>query len=203
MSRSRTNSQSNPAQNRSGDYPNPAPKLSTIIPVLPAQMSYEARWRNATLESYWMPAGKHSDFHFDHYVVGIRCTQSYQIEMKVDGVANGRWQTLAQFNGAITLFPAHYSCSAHWQQPFESIMLNLKSDLLTDNATEVLGVDQVELLPQVLLDDPLIFQIAQALKADLESRRPGGRLYAETMTSTLAAHLVRNYPLTSPSLFIV
>ncbi|MBI4781622.1 MAG: helix-turn-helix transcriptional regulator [Oscillatoriophycideae cyanobacterium NC_groundwater_1537_Pr4_S-0.65um_50_18] len=57
----------------------------------------------------------------------------------------------------------------------------------------MLAVDQVELLPGVSLKDPLILQIALALKADLESRRPGGRLYAETLTKALAVHILRNY----------
>ena len=49
------------------------------------------------------------------------------------------------------------------------------------------------LLPQKPLYDPLILQIGLALKADLESHRPGGRLYAETMATALAVHLLRNY----------
>jgi len=48
-------------------------------------------------------------------------------------------------------------------------MLNLKPDLLTRNAAELLAVDQVEFPPQTLLHDPLIRQI------------------------TLAVHLLKNY----------
>ncbi len=193
MSRSRTNSQSNSAQSQPGDDPDPAPKLSDILAASPTQTSYEARWRNATLESYCVQAGENSEFCIDHCAIGICCGQSFQVEMKMDGVANGRWQTLTQFNGAVNLFPTHHSCSARWQQPYEAIMLNLKPDLLTHTAAEFLGVEQVELLPRTSLYDPLILQIVLALKADLESRRPGGRLYAETLTNALAVHLVRNY----------
>jgi AraC family transcriptional regulator len=140
-----------------------------------------------------MPTGETPEFSLDYYFIGICYGQGFQPELKIDGVANGQWQKLAYFNGCTTLIPMHHSSCGRWQQPSEAIMLNLKSDLLTDRAAELLGVDQVELLPRVLLDDPLILQIALALKADLESRRPGGRLYAETLTNTLAAHLVRNY----------
>lgn len=113
--------------------------------------------------------------------------------MKMDGIANGRWQRQPHFYGGILLYPMHHFCSARFQQSFECMLLSLNSDLLTDTAAELLAVDQVELLPRVSLDDSLILQIALALKADLESRRPGGRLYAETLTNALAVLLLRNY----------
>jgi AraC family transcriptional regulator len=140
-----------------------------------------------------MPAGENPEFCLDHYVIAIYCGQGIKVESKVEGIANRRWQKLTHFDGAITLIPMHHSCWSRWQQPFEAIVLNLKPDLLTHSAAELLAVDQVELLPGNLLDDPLILQIGLALKADLESRRPGGRLYAETLTNALAVHLVRNY----------
>jgi len=193
MSRSHANSQSNSAQNQPGDNPDPAPKLSDKMPTPPTQTSYETGWSSATLEHYCLPPGETPGALNDHYVVGICCEQISQLEMKMDGVANGRWQTQPHFYGGVLLYPMHHFCSARFQQSFEMILLNLKSDLLTHSAAELLAVDQVELLPQVSLNDPLILQIGLALKADLESRRPGGRLYAETLTNTLAVHLVRHY----------
>ncbi len=95
---------------------------------------------------------------------------------------------MTYLNGGTTLVPMHHSCWGRWEQTSETIMLNLQPDLLTRNAAELLGVDRVELFPQTLLYDPLIFQIALLLKADLESHQSGGRLYAETMTNTLAVH---------------
>ena len=82
---------------------------------------------------------------------------------------------------------------ARWDRSIEALMLNLKPELLTRSAIELLATDKVDLLPQTSLDDPLILQIGLALKADLESHRPGGRLYAETLTNALAVHLLRNY----------
>ncbi|GAB4347109.1 MAG: AraC family transcriptional regulator [Leptolyngbyaceae cyanobacterium] len=163
------------------------------MPTLPTQTSYEAGWSSATLEYYSMPPGETPEICNGHYAIGVCCGQSFQVEVKMSGVANERWQTLPNFYGGTTLVPMRHSLWSRWQQPSEAIVLNLKSDLLTQNAAELLGVDQIELLPRILLDDPLIRQIALALKADLESRRPGGRLYAETLTNALAVHLVRNY----------
>jgi AraC family transcriptional regulator len=177
-------------QSRPAANPDPAPNLSDTIPLPPTLTSYEVGWSSATLERYYMPPGENPEFCVDHYIIGIFCEQGFQIETKVDGVANGRLQKLTYFNGGTFLLPWHHSVWARWQQPYEAIVLNLKSDLLTDRAAELLAVDQLELLPRTLLDDPLILQIALALKADLESRRQGGRLYTEmlTNTNTLSVH---------------
>ncbi len=127
------------------------------------------------------------------YAIGIYLGQGFQLEHQIDGFGNGRLQKEMYFNGGMTLIPMQHSYWGRWEQPIEAFMLNLKPDLLTRHAAEVLAVEQVELLPRTLLDDPLILQIALALKADLESHKPGGRLYAETLTNALAVHLLRNY----------
>jgi AraC family transcriptional regulator len=198
MPQPHANSQSNTAQSQPADKPDLAPTFSDKVPVPPTITSYEAEWSSASLESYCLPSGETSEACNDHHAIGICCEQGLELEMKMDGVTNGRWRTLSHSYGGVLLYPMHHSCSARFQQPFDCLMLNLKADLLTDRAAEMLAVDQVELLPRVSLNDPLILQIALALKADLESRRPGGRLYAETMTNALAVHLVRNYSAHQP-----
>lgn len=80
-----------------------------------------------------------------------------------------------------------------WNQPHEGFAIGLRPESLIRNAVELLCVDQIELLPQKPLYDSLILQIGLALKADLESHKPGGKLYAETMATALAVHLLRNY----------
>lgn len=96
-------------------------------------------------------------------------------------------------DGAMALVPMKHSNQARWEQQIEVMMLNLDSQLLTRNAAELLEIDQVELLPYAQIHDLLILQIGMALKADLESHKLGGRLYAEMLTNTLAVHLLRNY----------
>ncbi|WOB42438.1 helix-turn-helix transcriptional regulator [Thermoleptolyngbya oregonensis NK1-22] len=93
----------------------------------------------------------------------------------------------------MTLVPMQHTHWGAWNQPHEGFAISLQPALLTRSATEVLAVDQVELLPQVPLYDPLILEIGLALKADLESHKPGGQLYAEAMATALAVHLLRNY----------
>jgi AraC family transcriptional regulator len=130
----------------------------------------------------------------DHYLIGIYFGQDYhQADLQVDGIAKGHPQRQIFSDGATALVPMRHSSWARWEQPSEALMLTLDPHLLTRNVAELLVVDRVELLPRIQLYDPLIRQIGLALKADLESHKPGGRLYAETLTNALAVHLLRNY----------
>lgn len=183
----------NAEQNQPNQPSDSPPKFSDELRLLPVATSYAAEWNSVSLECYRQPVGETPKLCLDHYAIGICIGQSFQLEQQMDGIKKGRLQTATYFNGGMTLIPMQHSYWGCWRHPIESIMLNLKADLLLRNAAEMLAVEQVELLPQVVLYDPLILQIALALKADLESRRLGGRLYAEALTNTLAVHLLRNY----------
>lgn len=193
MSRSPLNSQSDSEQNQPYNDPDSPPRYADQLLLPPALTSYEAEWSSISLEHTHQQAGEIPKLCLDHYIIGIYLGQGCQLEWQIDGVARGRLQKKMFFSGCMSLIPMQHSHWARWDRSVEVLMLNLQPHLLTRNATELLAVDQVELLPQTLLDDPLILQIGLALKADLESHRPGGRLYAETLTNALAVHLLRNH----------
>jgi AraC family transcriptional regulator len=193
MSRSRSKLQSNPEQNEPNGNSDRSLRYSEQLLHLPVLASYEAEWNNINLEYYRQPAGETPNLCFEHYVIGIEMSQGCQLDFQVDGIAQGQVQKRTTSRGAMILVPAHHCNWAHCDRQLEGLILNLKTDLLTRNAAELLAVEQVELLPYAQIYDPLILQIALALKADLDSHKPGGRLYAETVTSTLAVHLLRNY----------
>lgn len=181
------------AQNQPHNDFDTFPRYSDQLMLSPVLTSYEAMWSSFSLEYHCLPAGETPKFCFDHYMIGIGLGQGYQTDVQVDGVAKGRLQRQITFHGATSLVPMQHCNWASWERQTEALTFNLKTDLLTRNAAELLAVDQVELLPRTSLYDPLILQLVLALKADLESHRPGGRLYAETMTNALAVHLLRHY----------
>ncbi len=59
--------------------------------------------------------------------------------------------------------------------------------------SESVNPDRVELSLILKGADPLIYQIGQALKADLEIDGIGRRFYADSLTTALAAHLLLHY----------
>jgi AraC family transcriptional regulator len=192
---SRSSSNLAPISEQSQPHCNPDESLrySEQLLHLPDLASYEAEWNKINLEYYRLPSGETPNLCFDHYVIGINMSQGCQVDFQIDGIAKECVQRRTTSYGAMTLVPAHHYNWASWDRQIKGLVLNLKTDLLARNATELLAVDRVELLPYFQICDPLILQIALALKADLKSHKPGGRLYAEMLTSTLAVHLLRNY----------
>ncbi len=65
--------------------------------------------------------------------------------------------------------------------------------MLAQIAHESVNPDRVELSLVLKAADPLVYQIGQALKADLEIDGIGRRLYADSLTTALAAHLLLHY----------
>ena len=53
--------------------------------------------------------------------------------------------------------------------------------------------DRVDIPPQLHVRDPRIEHIGWAVKAELETAEPLGRLYGDSLGLALAAHLVRSY----------
>jgi len=190
MSRSPSDSE----QSQPHDELDSPPRYSEQLPLLPTLANNKTEWSSVSLEYYHLPKlGETPKLCFDHYAIAVTLGQGFQLDWQIDGIANGRVQRQTLFHGGMTLVPMQYVHWGAWNQPHEGFAISLKPDLLTRNAAELLAVDQVELLPQKPLYDPLILQIGLALKADLESHRPGGKLYAETMATALAVHLLRNY----------
>lgn len=193
MPQSPSESQSDFEQSQSPRHSDISLRYTHQLPAPPVLTSYGAEWSNVSLEHHHLPAAETPKLCFDHYVIGIYFGQGCQVEWQIDGIAKGRTQSQMRFDGDMALAPPKHVNWARWNRQIEALTLNLKTDLLTRNAAELLAVDQVELLPYVQPCDPLILQIGLALKADLESHRLGGRLYAETMATALAVHLLRNY----------
>lgn len=157
--------------------------------------SAEAGWSSVSLEynQQPIPAGETPKLCFDHYAIAITLGQGFQLDWQIDEVARGQVQRQMLFHGGMTLIPVKHANWGAWDRPIQGFNLSFKPELLTCNAAELLSIDQVEVPPQKPLYDPLILQIGLALKADLESQRPGGRLYAESMANALAVHILRNH----------
>jgi AraC family transcriptional regulator len=60
--------------------------------------------------------------------------------------------------------------------------------------------DRAELVPHFATADPLVHGIGLALKAELELHGLGGRLYADSLSTTLFIHLLRRYTTQKPIL---
>lgn len=81
------------------------------------------------------------------------------------------------------------------EKEFATLVIHLSPKILAVVAEDMVGVDQdkIELKHQVNVRDPLMAQIADLFKNQLYREDRYGKVYAETASHLLAAHLLQNY----------
>jgi AraC family transcriptional regulator len=99
-----------------------------------------------------------------------------------------------QVPGDIDLVP--FGCAAAWEDdgPTSVLSMNLAPSLIKSVAESMhLNPDRIHIEPQLQIKDPRLQHIGWALKAELEAVDPFGRLYAESLGTALAVHVLRRY----------
>jgi AraC family transcriptional regulator len=101
--------------------------------------------------------------------------------------------------GRIWFVPAEEDSQWHWKnqtsEKIACVHLHLSREQLWKAAEEAAEADsgRVQLLDRFPTTDPLIENIAFALKEELETGNPGGNLYADTAGQMLAVQLLRHH----------
>jgi AraC family transcriptional regulator len=97
--------------------------------------------------------------------------------------------------GDICLTPAATPVSSvNIQEPSELVALHIEPTFLVQTFAEIVDPKDLELVPQFKLQDPLIHQMAIALKAQIESsEETWNRLYVESMVTAICVHLSQRY----------
>ena len=176
-----------PAQDRLDS--SPTNRFPDILARSPIFTSYDAGWNGIHLEFQDQPPGETPEFCLDHDIIAVNIGCHVRTEHILDGTS----QTAQVSHGTVVLCPKHYHHRFCWDRNIQVLSLNLKSEVITSNATELLETDCVELIPQLGVQDALIHQLGLTLRAELQSQGSRGRLYAETMANALAVHLLRHY----------
>jgi AraC family transcriptional regulator len=81
------------------------------------------------------------------------------------------------------------------EQAFATLVIHIPPKLLTQVAGDMSGIDadKIELTHRINIQDPLMTQMANALKRQLQLGNNQGKIYAESSAYLLAAHLIQNY----------
>ena len=114
-----------------------------------------------------------------------------QGEFQASFFLNGRWHHEQYTKGDIAFFAAgELFPRVRTDRDVPLIDLFLPPDILLD---AIGGVIKTQLRSQFKLRDPLIQQMALALKTELAIAGEDSKLYADSMATALAAHLIRRY----------
>jgi len=127
---------------------------------------------------------------FSSHSISMHVGAPVGITTRCDGLVSHRMQR----PGDLKVVPAGYSRVWEVEAPTTKLTMNLSASLVRLAAEELgMRAGGIAITPQLHVRDPQIEHIAWAIKAELETSTPAGRLYADSLGLALAAHLLRRY----------
>jgi AraC family transcriptional regulator len=137
---------------------------------------------------------------------GEHCLANHTMTLKLDSPIqgerwlDGRFHNEERWSGTSSLLPAGVQHRYVTKRAGEFLLLALEPQFLNTIAQDWIDSARIQLIPCFgTQEDPLIFGIGQALKTELASGCLGGRLYADSLTTTLAVHLLHKYSTFAPA----
>ncbi len=113
----------------------------------------------------------------------------------------GKQETERRQLGDIAIIPAGISHRCNWNTTVQFGILAIEHSLLQQIGQDWINPDRIELRPQFMRErDDLIQGIFTTLSAELEASGIGSNLLVDSLKTTLAIHLLRNYCTTLPRL---
>ncbi|PSB27170.1 AraC family transcriptional regulator [Stenomitos frigidus] len=101
--------------------------------------------------------------------------------------------------GDLAIIPAGIPHRCNWQTSVQFMILAIEPALLQQVGQDLVNPDRIELMPQFMNEsDALIQGIFSTLREELECDQIGGALLIDSLKTTLAIHLLRNYCTTQP-----
>ena len=157
----------------------------------PILTSEDCDWDNLYLEYHNQTSTNTPKIYNSNHLIGINLNPS---PIKAQLNLNGFKQTIYHQQGMVTVKPsgAYYQYSTTEANQF--IMLELEPKFIDRLAADWVNPDITRLIPVFSSEvDPLILQLALALKTELKSGCLGGKIYSDSIITALTAHLIRNY----------
>jgi AraC family transcriptional regulator len=171
-------------------------EAARVLPQTPLVSSYHSGWKGLTFTHYCHPPHETVEHCLlQHSLVITDPKSCFQAERRLDG----KFKHYAHGKGRIDVIPAFLNHWTNWDREVEFSTIAICPTLL-GRATQELMQREIELIPQLAIDDPVIQQLALALKTEIQTGCMSGRLYGELLGTALAARLVQNYAVSQPSL---
>ena len=171
-------------------------EAARVLPQTPLVASYHTGWKGLTFTHYRHPPHKTLEHcTLQHSLVITNPKSCFRAERRLDG----KFKQYSHGNGRIDVIPAFVSRWTNWDREVEFSVIAI-CPILLNQTTQELMQREIELIPQFAIDDPVIQQLALALKLEIQTGCMSGRLYGELLGTALAARLVQNYAVSKPSL---
>jgi AraC family transcriptional regulator len=171
-------------------------EAARVLPQPPLVTSYHTGWKGLTFTHYCHPPNQRVEHCLIQHSLVITDPKScFTAERRLDG----KFKHYAHGNGRVDIIPAFLSHGTNWDREVEFSVIAICPTLL-NRATQESIQGEIELMPQLAIDDPVIQQLALALQLEIQTGCMSGRLYGELLGTALAARLVQNYAVSKPVL---
>lgn len=168
-----------------------------VLPQVPLLTSQQAGWSDIFLTYYHHPGRETCEHLMRQHVLEITDIDSWAFHERRLGT---QFKSYRFGNGELGLCPANTSHWTVWEREFHFTLILLEPQMLERVAHESVSGVRLELIPRFQFIDPVIQQIASALKADLAAGCPAGRLYGESFSAALAVHLLTTCSTLKPNI---
>ena len=166
-----------------------------IMPNPPLLSSHKSSWSSIHLAHYRQPPWELPETSSNQHIIYIALAdEAANVEFTSEhGIQYARYGINEYANGCCGVLPAYLPYKVRWDINADFLHLYIDPVFLSQIAPESVNPDRVEIPLELKRIDSLILQISLALKADLEVDGVGNGFYADSLTTALAAHLIRHY----------
>lgn len=167
----------------------------SVMPNPPLLTSQKSGWSSIHFAHFRQPALELPEFcSLQHIITAVVTHQTGEVEFALEGrLQRMQYYPSDYINGCVEIYPANQDCRICWDKEIEFTHFYLEPTFVSHVAHEAIDPDRVEILFEPKISDLLIYQICLALKADLDVDGSGTGFYADSMATTLSAHLLRHY----------
>jgi AraC family transcriptional regulator len=149
----------------------------------------QGQWAGLRIEQWEGQSGELAEtVRFQH---GMAVNLGHPMESEVRW-AGRRAASKSFMPGTFALFPAGIPYGAQSRGLWRGLILAIEPEFVESVLPRESG-QRVELIPDIGVSDPFIWQATQVLARDLRERSPWGPGYGEAIATALAVHLVRRY----------
>lgn len=172
-----------------------------LVPLTPELSSVDVRWQGFLLEEHASHPGSAIDIP-EHY------STKHLLHLNTGGPSSTDWRvdgknlSAIDQTGAFSLLPAGVPSLVRLKHKTGGIVLEIDPLQLQRTLAEAGAGDKIELKPVFAAPDRQIALLLTAMREDIASGAPAGKLYGESIGNAVATYLAQRYSGTAPKLLV-
>ena len=165
-------------------------RLRPVCPgAAPVLSSSALKWNGYLLEEHHVPSLDSKDVTWLNHVVVVHLNHPLRMEWK----EGGRYIPKTIAPGEVSFMPAGAATSVRSDQAAEFLNVSISPTFMTMVCGEFVTASDFEMRTEFGREDKFVQGLCLALRDEVAKGGPSGKLYSESLASSLAVHLAQNY----------